>query len=75
MLFSKKFSNNRRPTEEIYVELVKELINNFKSLVFNISIKLPYLRSYLELFPENLVVIREEDGESVHQDIMPMEDY
>lgn len=38
-------------------------------------IQLHYLHNTLEYFPENLVVIREEQGKSVQKDIMTMEDH
>ena len=38
---------------EDYVELVACMLNNFKELVANISIKVHYRHSHLERFPEN----------------------
>ena len=38
------------------------------------SIKLHYLQSHLDLFPDNLGVVSEEQGKKFHQDIKVMED-
>lgn len=59
---------------ENYVELVNEMLNSFKSLGCNMSIKVHYLHSHLDRFPENLGDISEEQGERFHQDIKTMED-
>lgn len=57
-----------------YVELVQDLLNNFKNLGCNMSIKVHYLHSHLEKFPENLGSCSEEQGERFHQDLKVMED-
>jgi len=59
---------------ENYVELVNEMLNNFRSLGCNMSIKVHYLHSHLDRFPDNLGDISEEQGERFHQDIKCMED-
>lgn len=59
---------------ENYVELVNEMLNSFKSLGCNMSIKVHYLHSHLDSFPENLGDTSEEQGERFHQDIKTMED-
>ncbi|XP_056636856.1 uncharacterized protein LOC130445312 [Diorhabda sublineata] len=45
-----------------------------KSLGCNMSIKVHYLHSHLDRFPDNLGEITEEQGERFHQDIKCMED-
>nr|CAH7743872.1 unnamed protein product [Callosobruchus chinensis] len=50
------------------------MLNSFKALWCNMSIKLHYLDSHLDRFPENLGDMSEEQGERFHQDIKIMED-
>ena len=38
------------------------------------SVKLHYLYSHLDRFPENLVVVSDEQGERFHQDLKIMEE-
>ncbi|KAJ8957397.1 hypothetical protein NQ318_004877 [Aromia moschata] len=59
---------------ENYVEIVNKMLNSFKSLGCNMSIKVHYLDSHLDRFPENLGDMSEEQGERFHQDIKIMED-
>lgn len=47
-------------------ELVEEMIKNFHNLGCNMSVKLHYLHSHLEWFPENLGDVSEEQGERFH---------
>jgi len=37
------------------------------------SLKIHFLKSHLEFFPENLGEVSDEHGDSFHQDIMVME--
>jgi len=48
------------------------MLKNFKKLGCNMSVKLHYLHSHLDWFPDNLDV-SEEQGERFHQDIKEME--
>jgi hypothetical protein len=57
-----------------YVELVGEMLTNFNKLGCNMSIKVHYLHSHLDRFPENLGDLSEEQGERFHQDIRTMEE-
>ncbi|GBM82424.1 hypothetical protein AVEN_125858-1 [Araneus ventricosus] len=59
---------------ENYVELVNEILNSFKSLGCNMSIKVRYLHNHLDRFPENLRDTSEEQGERFHQNIKTMEE-
>ena len=45
------------------------MLNNFNQHGCNMSIKIHYLHSHLERFPENLGDLSEEQGERFHQDI------
>ena len=57
-----------------YQNLVEGMLKNFHSLGTRMSIKLHYLYSHLERFPENLGDLSEEQGERFHQDIRTMEE-
>lgn len=57
-----------------YAELVNNMLINFRDLGCNMSIKVHYLHSHLDRFPENLGDMSEEQGERFHQDIKTMED-
>lgn len=57
-----------------YEEIVTELINAYKDLKCNMSLKLHYLHSHLNCFPDNLGDFSEEHGERFHQEITDMED-
>lgn len=57
------------------VELVEEMLTNFNKLGCNIkSIKIHYLHSYSDSFPENLSDFGEEQEERFHQDIKTVEE-
>ena len=49
------------------------MLKDFKKLGANMSIKLHYLHSHMEKFPENLGDFSEEQGERAHQDLKTME--
>lgn len=57
-----------------YVKLVEEMLSNFNKLSCNMSIKIHYLQSHLDRFPENLVDFSKEHGERFHQDIKTIEE-
>ncbi|GFY01890.1 protein KIAA0100 [Trichonephila clavipes] len=56
-----------------YKALVAELLQNCKILGCNMSVKVHFLHSHLDYFPENLGAVSEEQGERFHQDIKEME--
>ena len=56
-----------------YENIVKSLISNFQALGCRMSIKLHFLDSHINYFPENLGDYSEEQGERFHQDICNME--
>jgi hypothetical protein len=62
--------NNR---EDNYADLVRELLSAYQSLGCTMSIKIHFLHSHLEFFPENLGALSDEQGERFHQDIAEME--
>jgi len=56
-----------------YYDLSKQLLNSYKRLGCNISLKVYFLHSHANYFPENLDAMIEEEGESFHQDIKTTE--
>lgn len=56
-----------------YKEIVEDMVKQFQNLGCNMSVKLHYLHSHLEWFPENLGAVSEEQGERSHQDLKEME--
>ncbi|GBM32553.1 hypothetical protein AVEN_187143-1 [Araneus ventricosus] len=56
-----------------YKSIVEEMIKKFKILVCSMSLKVHFLDSHLDYFPENLGAVSEEQGEIFHQDIKEME--
>ncbi|XP_061443081.1 uncharacterized protein LOC133365351 isoform X1 [Rhineura floridana] len=68
----KNFLGNHKADN--YEELVQNMLANFKHLGTNMSIKVHYLHSHLDRFPDNLGDFSEEQGERFHQDIKVMEE-
>jgi len=52
-----------------YYDLSKKLLNSYEKLGCNVSVKVHFLHSHVNYFPENLEAIIEEQGVSSHQDI------
>ena len=50
------------------------MLNAFRDLGCNMSVKLHFLKSHLDSFPENLGAVSDEQGERFHQDLMVMEE-
>ena len=55
--------------QDDYITQVDNLIKSFHALGCNMSIKLHFLHSHLDRFPENLRDASDEQGERFHQDI------
>lgn len=68
---SHNFLGNKRA--ENYEELVQELLSSYQQLGCNMSLKIHFLHSHLDFFPENLGAVSDEHGERFHQDIAHME--
>ena len=49
------------------------MLNSFKAMNCNMSLKVHFLHSHLDFFPENLGDVSDEHGERFHQDIVTME--
>ena len=56
-----------------YVDLVNDLHDKLHKLGINMSIKVHFLFSHIDRFPENLGAVSDEQGERFHQDIKVME--
>ena len=67
----KDFLGNTRAKN--YTEIVKKLFDSYKMLGCNMSIKVHFLHSHLDMFPENLGAVSDEQGERFYQDLKVME--
>ena len=68
----KNFLGNHKAPN--YRELVRKMLSAFGKLGANMSIKVHFLFSHLDRFPDNLGDYSEEQGERFHQDIKTMEE-
>lgn len=68
---SQNFLGNNK--SENYRTLVEDLVTNYKNLGCLMNLKLHFLDSHIDHFPENLGEYSEEQGERFHQDISEME--
>lgn len=71
VLVTKNFLGNTKANN--YVYLVNDMLEKLEKLNINMSIKVHFLFSHLERFPENLGAVSDEQGERFHQDIKVME--
>jgi hypothetical protein len=67
----KKFLGNVK--DFLYKETVRNMLDKFKLLGCNMSLKLHFLASHLDYFPPNLGAVSEEQGERFHQDLKDVE--
>ena len=70
-LVAENFLGNYRA--ENYIDIVGNRIEAFRRLCSRMSLKLHFLRSHIQFFPENLGVVSDEHGERFHQDIAVVE--
>jgi hypothetical protein len=68
---SEKLLGNHK--DEDYENIVRILFKNVHILGCNMSLKVNFLFSHLNLFPKNLGAVSEEQGERLDQDIKQME--
>ena len=68
----KNFLGNTRTFN--YTENVQKLLESYKALRCNMSIKLYFLHCYLAKFLENLGAASDEQGKQFHQDLKVMEE-
>jgi hypothetical protein len=59
--------------DEDYENIVRIMFKNFHILGCNMSLKVNFLFSHLNLFPKNLDAVSEEQGKRLDQDIKQME--
>ncbi|CAM1301858.1 Uncharacterised protein r2_g1166 [Pycnogonum litorale] len=71
VLVVKNFLGNNKAGN--YTELVTNMLTAFRNLGCNMSIKMHYLESHMDRFPENLGSMSDKQGERFHQDIKEME--
>ncbi|UYV74727.1 hypothetical protein LAZ67_12000719 [Cordylochernes scorpioides] len=64
--------SNRR--DDNYKELVQNMLKSYEALGVNMSIKVHYLHSHLDKFPDNLGAYSDEQGERFHQDMKVKEE-
>ena len=67
----KNFLGNNKARN--YAEPVANMLTAFKNLGCNMSIKMHYLFSHMDRFPENLASMSDKQGERFHQDMKEME--
>ena len=68
----KNFFGNKKASN--YKELVANLLSSFEDIGAKMSIKVHFLHSYLDRFPENLGTLSDKQGERFHQDVKEMEE-
>ena len=68
----KNFFGNKKAS--YYKELVANLLSSFEDISAKMSIKIHFLHSHLDRFPENLGALSDEQGERFHQDVKEMEE-
>ena len=74
MAFTNMIKNFLRSKKaDNYKELVVELLSSFWDLECNMSIKVRFLKSHLDIFPKNIRSLSNERGECLHKDIKVME--
>jgi len=56
-----------------YRDVVQHLLTLYKAMGCNMSLKIHFLESHLDFFPENLGEVSDEHGERFYQDILAME--
>jgi len=66
-----KFLGNQKDPN--FKRIVRKMLTKFKDLGCSMSLKVHFLASHLDYYPENLGAVSEEQGERFHQDIKEME--
>jgi hypothetical protein len=67
---AKLLGNNKDPD---YVTIFANMLEKFKVLGCLMSLKVHFLNSHLEFFPENLGAVNDEQGERFHQDLKELD--
>jgi len=66
----KDFLGNHKAAN--YQDIMQDLLTSNKAMGCNRSLKIHFLESHLDFFPENLGEVSDEHGERIHQGIMAM---
>lgn len=66
-----KFLGNTKDPD--YKNIVKKMVTSFKNMGCLMNLKLHFLHSHIDYFPENLGDVSEEQGERFHQDLKDVE--
>ena len=64
----KDFLGNHKAAN--YHDVVQDLLTSYEPMGCNMSLKIHFLESHVDFFPENLGKFSDENGERFHQDIM-----
>jgi len=56
-----------------YQDVVQDPLTSYKAMGCNMSLKIHFLESHSDFFPENLCEVSDNHGEGFYQDIMAME--
>ncbi|GBP14416.1 hypothetical protein EVAR_92401_1 [Eumeta japonica] len=70
-LVARNFLGNKR--SDNYAEFVENILSSYQKLGCNMSLKIHFLHSHLDFFPDNCGALSDEHGERFHQDIANME--
>ena len=70
--FSKVVHNFLGNTKKENYKIVKRMLNAFANQGWNMSLKVHFLHSHVDYFPENLEAYSEEQNEKFHQDLLTM---
>ncbi|KAL4721288.1 hypothetical protein ACJJTC_014295 [Scirpophaga incertulas] len=68
---TENFLGNKRSPQ--YENLINQMLNVYKELGCNMSLKIHFLHSHLDFFKENLGAVSDEHGERFHQEIASIE--
>lgn len=63
----KHFLGNKKSAD--YAEIVQEFLTAYADMGCNMSIKIHFLHSHLNFFPDNLGQFSDEQGERMHQEM------
>jgi hypothetical protein len=66
------FLENHNKAEN-YCDMVADLVQSYKAMGFNVSLKVSFLDSHLDFLPENLGAVSDWHGERFYRDISSTE--
>ena len=64
----KDFLRNHKAVN--YQDVVQDMLTSYKAMGCNMSLKIQFLGSHLDFFPEKISEVRDEHSERFHQDIL-----